>query len=55
MDENIGQHLSDLVNLILRGGLADEMNDVICGENLLNVSKEDEAYDQSRRATRDAA
>jgi hypothetical protein len=41
VDENIGQHLSDLVNLLLMGGLPEEVNEVIYGANLLALSKKD--------------
>jgi len=41
VDENIGQHLSDLANLLLKGGLPEEVNEVIYGANLLALSKKD--------------
>jgi len=41
VDDNIGQHLTDLVNLLLKGGLPEEVNDIIYGANLLALSKKD--------------
>src|SRR6218665_847706 len=39
--DSSSQHLSDLVNLLLKGGLPEAVNEVIYGANLLALSKKD--------------